>query len=90
MKVKVYTTDTIKRKVSRKIKDTRDEQGHWRQVYQTAEYQAQLEVYVDVDRLIKDAIRAFQNKNRRFVRGPVEVRAVNLVEIPGTQHQETF
>lgn len=45
------------------------------------EVEGELEVFIDMDKLLNHyASEAFHNKQKRFVRGPLEVRVVNMKE----------
>jgi len=62
-----------------------------RSTWLTAEYSADLEVYIDLDAIIQHYARvALRNKRKRFVRGPIEVRAVNVREVSKTRKEEGY
>jgi hypothetical protein len=97
MKIKVHTTEPITRTVSRSFdhKQVETDCGNglvgkkWQATVESVDYTGRLEVYIDMKKLMDHyAKTAFNNKQLRFVRGPIEVRVVDRKEVPGTRKQE--
>lgn len=96
-KIKVHTIPAARSRVQVDIDTKTERVDHgtrgWTQrsfsKRTTAMLTGDIEVYIDLTRLEQYIGTAFRNKQRRFVRGPVEVRAVNLKEVEGTREVKT-
>lgn len=93
-KVKVHTTEKVRRRVIvrqerwRLLTPQKPPHGVLTQNFdetETAELECTLEVYLDLEKLLTYARKAMENSRQRFVRGPIEVRAVNVKEVPDTR-----
>lgn len=51
----------------------------------TADVTGQIEVYVDMGKLLALVSDALQSTGHRVQRGPLEIRAVNVAEVQGTR-----
>lgn len=97
-KIKIHTTTTLRRRVALSRERYQETGEHPNGVKytsykfrdETVELEGQLEIYVDMDKIVDHYAQvAFNNKKRRFVRGPIEVRVVNCAEVPGTRRTDT-
>lgn len=93
-KIKVHVTEPLRRSIRWVLEQHQvacDPPGatKWEATIESAEFTGRLEVYLDMAKLLDSYAQiAFQNRNRRFIRGPIEVRVVEMKEVEGTRKQE--